>query len=94
MIIRPIGGGLAQVTSLNALPVNAWVRFDGWIAIVPTPRLIGGDFNILPSNATYGHTASGFNDVWTGDGADRRTWHHAESVVVASRPVSIIGGTS
>ncbi len=40
-------------------------QFDGWIGAVPTPRLIGGDFNMLPTDATYGIVASGFKDTWT-----------------------------
>jgi len=43
-------------------------QLDGWIATIPTPRLIGGDFHLLPTDAAYGQMASGFSDVWTAIG--------------------------
>jgi endonuclease/exonuclease/phosphatase family metal-dependent hydrolase len=43
-------------------------QLAGWIATVPTPRLIGGDFQMLPNDATYRSMASGFRDVWTAVG--------------------------
>ena len=43
-------------------------QLDGWIATVPTPRLIGGDFQMPPTDATYRQMASSFRDVWTAVG--------------------------
>ena len=40
-------------------------QLRSWIATVPAPRLIGGDFNMLPTDATYGQMASRFTDAWT-----------------------------
>ena len=39
-------------------------QLSGWIANVPKPRLIGGDFNMLPGDATYQQMSSGFADAW------------------------------
>jgi endonuclease/exonuclease/phosphatase family metal-dependent hydrolase len=43
-------------------------QLDGWIASVPTPRLIGGDFQMLPTDAAYSSMASGFKDAWSSVG--------------------------
>ena len=40
-------------------------QLDGFLATIPTPRLIGGDFQLPPTDAAYGPLASGFRDVWT-----------------------------
>ena len=44
------------------------VQLDGWLATVPTPRLIGGDFQMRPADTTYHQMASGFRDAWTAIG--------------------------
>ncbi|MEO8256965.1 MAG: endonuclease/exonuclease/phosphatase family protein, partial [Acidobacteriota bacterium] len=43
-------------------------QLDGWLAGIPTPRLIGGDFQMRPTDTAYGQMASGFRDVWVAVG--------------------------
>jgi endonuclease/exonuclease/phosphatase family metal-dependent hydrolase len=43
-------------------------QLDGFLATIPAPRLIGGDFHLLPTDAVYAPLASGFRDVWTAIG--------------------------
>jgi endonuclease/exonuclease/phosphatase family metal-dependent hydrolase len=40
-------------------------QLQGWMASIPTPRLIGGDFNMLPGDTTYTQMAGSFKDTWT-----------------------------
>ena len=60
---------LFRSLAFNATQRDAQLtQLDGWIATSPSPRLIGGDFQLHPTDAAYGQLASRFSDVWTAIG--------------------------
>lgn len=39
-------------------------EFLSWVSTYPAPRLVGGDFNMMPSEADYSSTTGWFDDAW------------------------------
>jgi endonuclease/exonuclease/phosphatase family metal-dependent hydrolase len=40
-------------------------QLQSWIGSVPAPRLIGGDFNMVPTDTTHSQMTGAFKDSWT-----------------------------
>jgi endonuclease/exonuclease/phosphatase family metal-dependent hydrolase len=40
-------------------------QFLSWVSGFPAPRLVGGDFNMMPTEADYAHVSGFFDDGWT-----------------------------